>query len=381
MTKKVFVSGCFDMLHSGHVEFLRRAAAQGDKLYVALGSDKTVYDLKGRVPVNSEGERCFMLQAVNCVHKAFVSSGSGHLDFEPELRAMRPDVFVVNEDGNTPAKRRLCEELSIEYIVLERTPYEALPARSTTNLRRIDQMPYRIDLAGGWLDQPFVSQHYPGPVVTLSIEPTVEFNERSGMATSTRRTAIELWGQRLPVGDPSKTAKILFCCDNPPGTKEISGAQDTIGLVFAGLARADFCGAYWPEHIEHLQDEGALEFVESLLYLLPLGPRTEDFAVLSETYINRESARSLAEAAHACWQSILARDVHGFGRAVKASFEAQVAMFPHMVTPSMRELLVEYGHQALGWKVSGAGGGGYLILVAEKPIPHTVRPVARRAWT
>jgi cytidyltransferase-like protein len=369
------------MLHSGHIEFLRRAAAQGDELYVALGSDNTVYELKGRVPVNSETERCFMLQAVNCVHRAFVSTGSGHLDFEPELRAMRPEVLVVNEDGNTPAKRRLCEELNIEYMVLERTPYEALPARSTTDLRRIDQMPYRIDLAGGWLDQPFVSQHYPGSVITLSIEPTVEFNERSGMATSTRRTAIELWGQRLPAGDPNKTAKILFCCDNPPGIEEISGAQDAIGLVFAGLARADFCGAYWPEHIEHLQDEGALQFVESLLYLLPLGPRTDDYAVLSDTHINCESARALAEATEACWQAIIARDVQGFGQAVKASFDAQVAMFPHMVTPSMRELLAEHAYQSLGCKVSGAGGGGYLILVSDQPILHALRPVARRAWT
>ena len=50
MTTKVFVSGCFDLLHSGHVEFLRRAATQGDELYVALGSDQTVYELKGRAP-------------------------------------------------------------------------------------------------------------------------------------------------------------------------------------------------------------------------------------------------------------------------------------------------------------------------------------------
>ena len=135
-----------------------------------------------------------MLQAVNCVHRAFVSTGMGHLDFEPELRSLQPDIFVVNEDGNTPAKRHLCEELNINYLVLERTPYEALPTRSTTALRRVDQMPYRIDLAGGWLDQPFVSQHCPGSVITLSIEPTVEFNERSGMATSTRRTAIDLLG-------------------------------------------------------------------------------------------------------------------------------------------------------------------------------------------
>jgi cytidyltransferase-like protein len=369
------------MLHSGHVEFLRRAAAYGDELYVALGSDQTVYELKGRAPINSESERCFMLQAVNCVHEAFVSSGSGHLDFEPELRRLKPDVFVVNEDGNTPAKRSLCEQLRINYVVLERTPHEALPARRTTDLRRIDQMPYRIDLAGGWLDQPFVSRYHPGSVVTLSIEPTVEFNERSGMATSTRRTAIELWGLRLPLGDPNKIAKILFCCDNPPGTQEISGAQDAIGLVFAGLARSDYSGAYWPEHVEQTQDEATLEFVESSLYLLPLGPRTVDFAVLSKTSITQERARALAAAADQCWQAILAHDIRGFGQAVRASFEAQIAMFPLMVTPSILELIDQHAHEAIGWKVSGAGGGGYLILVAEKPIQHALRPAARRAWT
>ena len=176
--------------------------------------------------------------------------------------------------------------LGIEYVVLRRDPHGDLPARSTTDLLRMDQMPYRIDLAGGWLDQPFVSRHYPGSVITLSIEPTVEFNERSGMATSTRRTAIDLWGPNLPFGDPHKVAWMLFCCDNPPGTQEVSGAQDTIGLVFPGLARSDYAGVYWPTYIEHLPDEDALQFVDSLLYLLPLGPRTEDFAVLGDTHID-----------------------------------------------------------------------------------------------
>lgn len=54
MGVKVFVSGCFDMLHSGHVAFFQCAAAYGDELYVALGSDETVFDLKGRPPVNTE---------------------------------------------------------------------------------------------------------------------------------------------------------------------------------------------------------------------------------------------------------------------------------------------------------------------------------------
>ena len=208
--KKVFVSGCFDLLHSGHVAFFKDAAAYGD-LYVALGSDQTVYELKGRTPVNSEDERLFMVKAVRHVTDAFVSQGSGLLDFEQELRDLQPDIFVVNEDGNVPAKRELCEELGIEYVMLKREPHTGLPRRSTTALRSVVRMPYRIDLAGGWLDQPFVSKHHPGAVITLSIEPTVEFNERSGMATSTRRRALKLWGPRLPTGDPEKLAEMLFC--------------------------------------------------------------------------------------------------------------------------------------------------------------------------
>ena len=95
MAKKVFVSGCFDMLHSGHVEFFRQAAEYGD-LYVALGSDKTVFDLKGRETVNSEQERLFMVKSVSFVKDAFISRGSGMLDFEVELRQIMPDCLVTN---------------------------------------------------------------------------------------------------------------------------------------------------------------------------------------------------------------------------------------------------------------------------------------------
>lgn len=188
---KVFVSGCFDLLHSGHVAFLQSAAALGE-LHVAVGSDATVFQLKGRSPVNSEEERLFMVRSVRGVAHAFISRGSGMLDFEPELRARQPDIFVVNEDGNVPRKERLCRELGIRYVVLARKPAPELPSRSSTELRAEEVMPYRIDLAGGWLDQPFVSELWPGPVLTISLEPTVPFNERSGMATSTRNHALEL---------------------------------------------------------------------------------------------------------------------------------------------------------------------------------------------
>jgi cytidyltransferase-like protein len=377
MPKKVFVSGCYDLLHSGHIAFFKEAATYGD-LYVALGSDKTVYELKGRAPVNNEDERLFMVQSVACVKHAFISRGSGMLDFIEEFKEIKPDILIVNEDGNLLEKKKLCAEYGVQYLILKRDPQPGLPARSTTSLRDVYNMPFRIDLAGGWLDQPFVSRHYPGAVITISIHPTIEFNERSGMASSTRRKAIDLWGPRLPAGQPEKLAKILFCYDNPPGTTEVSGSQDAIGIVFPGLNKSDYAGEYWPVKIHSIQDERVLQFIENALYLIPLGPRLSDFEVLANTHITPAGAQALSEATERCWEAILQMDISGFGRYLRQSYEGQIAMFPNMVNEAMRELIHQYRDTALGWKVSGAGGGGYLILVSERPIENAVRIVIRR---
>jgi hypothetical protein len=312
------------------------------------------------------------------VKEAFVSRGSGMLDFECELREMQPDILIVNEDGNISEKRELCEELGIEYLVLHREPHNGLAPRSTTALRRRHLIPYRIDLAGGWLDQPFVSKHHPGSVITISLEPTLEFNERSGMASSTRRAAIDLWGPRIPPGDYEKLAKILFCYDNPPGTEEISGSQDAIGIIFPGLAKAYYEGEYWPSRIDRVADERALQFVEESLYLMTLGPRHAAFDVLARTCIDREGARALADATEHCWRAILDQDIERFGLHFRQSFEAQIAMFPNMMNERVAQLIDRYRDQALGWKLSGAGGGGYLILVSDRPIENAVRVIARR---
>jgi galactokinase/mevalonate kinase-like predicted kinase len=240
-------------------------------------------------------------------------------------------------------------------------------------------MPYRIDVAGGWLDQPFVSRKYPGPVITISLEPTVEFNERSGMATSTRRKALELWGPKLPAGDYEKLAKILFCYDNPPGTKEVSGSQDAIGIVFPGLNISHYRGEYWPYKIDSVQDETTLQFIENALYLIPLGPRHSGFSVLADTKITKKRARFLSDAAYHCWDAILVHDLRGFGLFMRQGFEGQIAMFPNMMNDMIAQLIDQYKDIALGWKVSGAGGGGYLILVADTEIGDALRVKIRRA--
>ena len=136
MTKKVFVSGCFDMLHSGHIAFFREAATYGE-LYVGVGSDKTVMGLKGKPTICVEDERLYMVNAIKYVFGAYISSGSGTLDFVGLLDDIKPDIFFVNSDGSSEDKRELCESKGIEYIVSERNSAEDLPWRSTTELRKL----------------------------------------------------------------------------------------------------------------------------------------------------------------------------------------------------------------------------------------------------
>jgi cytidyltransferase-like protein len=377
MEKKVMVTGCFDLLHSGHVAFLQEAAQQG-ALHVCIGSDETVLGLKGRRPVNSQDERRFMLEALACVQAVHINCGSGILDFLSEMDKIQPELFFVNEDGHTPAKEALCLERGIDYRVSRRLPAANLPPRSTTSLREECTIPYRIDLAGGWLDQPWVSEKHHGPVLTVSIEPTQDFNYRSGMATSTRKKAIELWRTALPPGDPEQMAKLLFAFDNPPGTKEIAGSQDSIGIVVPGLIRSDYAGQYWPEQIQAVHEEVILSWLEKHLYLVTLGPRIHTYDVLADTKITEAGARALAEAAVGCWEALLKMDLNAFGRFFTQSFEAQIDMFPNMADEGIFDMIEQYQNKALGWKLSGAGGGGYLILVSEAPIERAIQIKIRR---
>lgn len=381
--RKVLVSGCFDMMHSGHIAFLKTAADFG-QVYACIGSDETVFSLKGRYPIINQSERTFCLSALDSVFEARVSRGSGHLDFLPELLEIKPDIFVVNADGDSAEKRTLMAQNQIEYIVLDRIPAENLPPRSTTALRTICDIPYRLDLAGGWLDQPFVNCLARGPVITISVEPTVEFNHRSGMSSSTRKAAIELWKTQIPDGNRELLAKTLFCFENPPGTKDVAGSQDAIGLVYPGLNCITYgeAGSFWPNKIETILDEDILAFLESRLWLMPLGEREAGYSVLENTQVSSSAAAALAAAAANLFLAATNKDALALGKAMTASFEAQIEMFPNMTSGSIQNTIQQCYEESptiLGHKLSGAGGGGYLVLFSEHPIDNTLQIKIRRA--
>ena len=375
--KKVFVSGCFDLLHSGHVAFLENANQFGD-VYVCIGSDSTIKEIKGRYPVISQKERKYILESIKFVKECRINTGKGSIDFMEELIDISPDIFIVNEDGNSSTKLELCNDMGIEYKIFKRTPFVGLPKRTTTDLRLQTTIPFRIDLAGGWLDQPYINQLNPGSVLTISIEPTIEFNNRSGMASSTRNKAIELWNSKLPVGNPIKLAKILFSYENPPGKKEISGSQDALGILLPGVNKLFYNNGFWPKNIDSINDESILLFLEKYLFLISLEPRKNDYNVLENMRISKKGVSQLAKASDETWKAIMDQNVENFGKAFLNSFKSQINIFPHMVDDVLKKTIKKYEDQCLGYKLSGAGGGGYLILVSIQPIVNSFKIKIRR---
>lgn len=400
--KKVFVSGCYDLLHSGHIEFFRQASQFGD-VYVGIGSDETYLEYKHRKPMFPQEERLFMVKAIKYVKEAYVNEGRGVIDFLPTLDLVRPDVFVVNVEGGSDEKRQICKERGIQYVELQRTPAEGLTARSSSSLKQtlknVEQetianegskagtasyasqscLPTRLDLAGTWIDQPYVSCHCPGWALTISLEPTFEIRDRCGLSTSTRNVIKKIWPYELPNMDPETLARLVFCFENHPEREDghISGAQDAIGICVPGLCRHYYNNHFWPEKIEVVNDEMTLRWLEQHLVMVPLAPRRPGLSVVAGQDITKEKVAMLVDAADRCWYAILRKDLTSFAQAYLDSFKAQTSMFPAMVNPvvngdlcpeaSVVPYIDKYSQMddVLAWKMPGAGGGGYLALVVR----------------
>jgi len=370
--KKVLVSGCFDLLHGGHIAFFKTASSYGD-LYVSIGRDENLLLLKGKRPFFSEKERQYIVSSVKYVHEAFLATGKGMLDFEPDLARVKPDIFIVNHDGHTPDKEKLCKKAGVEYIVLERIPEEGLPARSSSGSKKEMRFPYRLCLAGGWIDQPWVSKICPGSVVVAQIWPTMDFNGRSGLATSSRDFGIRIWGDRYPEGNPVENAKILFGAENPPGKEYVSGSQDHLGLLMPGVNRLYYNGGYWPEKIDSNIDRDKCEWLSDVLNLVPLEPRPDGYNPLKEMHLENALIKELGEAGDLCWKSIISKDLQGLGKALTDTFLSWRKILP-LTVPDwvMEEMTTKYFPDYPGAITSGAGGG-YIIVVSEKPVKGAIK--------
>jgi len=244
-------------------------------------------------------------------------------------------------------------------------------------------IPNRLQLAGGWIDQPFISRHNPRPpgsMVVVQIEPNFRPMDRSGLASGTRAVAMELWHGKLPNRPLDELVRELYEAENQ-GKAEPSGSQDMIGLVYPGVNRLDYNfavhGGVFPSHIESCNSARVAKWLGNVLHLLPVEPRPDGYSPLGIKKLEPQWAAKLGQSGKDCFNAIVKMDGRQLGASLNLTMQCWEKLLPHVVRhPLLRvdllPILRAYQQQYLGAMYSGCGGG-YLIVVSEKPVPGAFR--------
>jgi len=255
----------------------------------------------------------------------------------------------------------------------------------------IGKIPYRMALAGGWIDQPFVSRLNPTPpgsMVVVSLEPTFRFMDRCGMGTSTREVAMKLWDGVLPDRDPAQLVRELYNAENR-GIPEPSGSQDMAGLVYPGINRLDYDanyeGGYFPIHVESNNAPDLTAWLEGVIHIVPVARRPQGYTPLGIKNLDREWIRSLGQSGKDCFDAILAKDKAALGASMNECMRCWEVILPHTVkhptiTVDLLGILDYYQRRYDGAMYSGCGGG-YLYIVSQESVPGSFQVKVRVAQT
>ncbi len=240
-------------------------------------------------------------------------------------------------------------------------------------------IPNRLQLAGGWIDQPFVSRHNPRPpgsMVVVQIAPNFRCMDRSGIASGTRVVAMKLWNGKLPKRPLDQLVRELYEAENR-NKKDRSGSQDMIGLVYPGVNRLDYDfnieGGVFPSHIESCNNRKVARWLSDVLHVIPVEPRPGGYSPLGIKNLKPEWVAKLGKSGRDCYNAILKMDARKLGASLNLNMACWEKLLPHVVRhPLIRVdlmgLLKAYQREYPGAMYSGCGGG-YLIVVSEKPVP------------
>ncbi len=247
----------------------------------------------------------------------------------------------------------------------------------------INKIPYRLALAGGWIDQPFVSRHNPNPpgaMVVVGVQPDFRFMDRCGMGTSTRQVAAKLWNGKLPAGDPARMVQELYAAENE-GLAEPSGSQDMAGLIYPGINRLDydyaFSGGVFPAHIESNTRPQTAAWLESVIQILPVAPRPAGYNPFGDENLRPDLVQRLGQSGQDCYTAIENQDAKALGASMNECMRCWEAILPHTVrhallTVDLMALLAFYQQHTHGAMYSGCGGG-YLYIISEQPVPGSFK--------
>ena len=243
----------------------------------------------------------------------------------------------------------------------------------------VGKIPYRMAFAGGWIDQPFLSELNPTPpgsMVVVAIEADCRFMDRCGMGTSTRKVAERLWKDGLPDIEPAELTKLLYHEENK-NNDDPSGSQDMIGLLYPGVNRLDYDasheGGLFPVHIESCTDPKVARWLESVVYMVPVAQRPPGYNPLEVKNLDTDLISRLGKTGQDCYDAIVEMNGRALGRSMDECMACWEAILPNTVSHStitvdLREILGFYQKNYFGAMYSGCGGG-YLYVVSDRPVP------------
>jgi hypothetical protein len=251
----------------------------------------------------------------------------------------------------------------------------------------IGRIPHRLALAGGWIDQPFVSARNPDPpgsMVVVSLEPDRWFMDRAGMASGTRKVALRIWNGVLPDQPREYLVRELYQAEND-GRPEPSGSQDMIGLIYPGVSRLDYDaaheGGYFPVHVESNYEPEIGRWLEHVLQLVPINQRPEGYNPLGVKNLDPEWIGRLGQTGRCCFEAILRRSVRALGESMNLCMRCWETILPHTVQHpaipiDLKSILANFQSRYPGAMYSGCGGG-YLVVASEEDVPGSLRVKVR----
>lgn len=160
--KKVFVSGCYDIIHGGHIEFFSQAKALGDYLIVSFANDEVLLKYKGRKSSLPLEHKKRLLESLSMVDEVVIGDNveEDGLDFITHFLRIKPDILAVTDDDKySEQKKKLCALTNTKYVVLPKTlNYEKISTSEIIDwIKAPKEVPLRVDFGGGWLDVPKLS--------------------------------------------------------------------------------------------------------------------------------------------------------------------------------------------------------------------------------
>ena len=333
---KVFVSGCYDILHAGHVQFFREARALGDHLTVSFASADVLWLHKQRRSSLPDDHKRALIASMRMVDDVVIGRGMEEgIDFREDFLRIRPQVLAVTEDDKyAPLKRALCAEVGARYVVLPKTPPEFSPISTTEIVRWIRaprEAPLRVDFAGGWLDVPRFSRP-DGYIANCAISPTVSLHSWS-------------YERNAGLGGSGAWA-LLNGRDGVNAELDLGvGWQDPAIISEGGLC-------VWRSGLRpglDVKTDGAMVRGRMALCWSGRPHCTPDLAALPRAYDDIARASAIARAA------VWSQNLEQLAEAVRLSYQVQLA--------EGMEVLSDDVPGALAWKYCGGGFGGYALYL------------------